>query len=428
MNNILKRAYAQYAGDSLKKNSTLLILGQAVSTAAGFLFWIICAHAFRPSQIGFAASLLSYAGLAATFTGLGLSNTLIRFLPTSTRKGGLLTGSIAIVLLASVIGGLTELAGLRTFAPRLSFVSSSAFLSLMLVLLVVGSNVSSLLDSTLLAFRKANLVLGKSVLVNSLRLIMPLFVVALGLSGIISIYATVFWAGILYGLFIVFRVLLPRESFMPALQELTKHRSYTLSNYLGGMLGALPGTLTPIIILAKLGPTSAAYYYMPMQVAAFLGILSSSVSQALISETSQSNNPESDRIHFRSALLHLYRLLIPAVACLLAAGWFILRAYGPAYAANGFGPLAVLILTSLLVGLNWLGDTWLNIKKRHQAYFYMNAFNAAAVVAGVYLMAGKGLLYAALGALLGQAISAAVYIVIFARSQLLSLALFTNTR
>lgn len=399
-----------------------------MSTAAGFFFWIICAHTFQTRQVGLATSLISYVGLAASLTSFGLSNTILRFLPTSKRKGGLIVGSILVVLIASLLGGLVEVLELHRFIPRLGFVDSSILLSAMLIFLVIGTNVSALMDSVLLAFRKAKFVLGKSVLISGLRLSLPFFVAAFGLSGILAIYAGVFWVGIVYGLAITFFVLLPRGSLKPTVNDIISHRAYSASNYLGGMLGLLPSTLAPIIILIKLGPSSAAYYYMPMQVSAFLSILSSSVSQALISETSQTDDSSAARAHFRNALIHLYRLLVPAVGALLVAGWFILRAYGPAYAANGFMPLVILALASLLVGINWLGDTWLNIQKRHKAYFYMNAFNAVAVVAAIYFMASKGLAYAALGALLGQAVSSIVYLVIFGRDQLFSPVLASRTR
>ena len=83
--------------------------------------------------------------------------------------------------------------------------------------------------------------------------------------------------------------------------------------------------------------------------------------------------------------------------------------------------MIIIIISGLFVGLNWLGDTWLNITKRHKDYFLMNAFNSIAVVGSVYLFSKHGLVAVAFGWLIGQIISAAVYVLIFARNQLLSL-------
>jgi O-antigen/teichoic acid export membrane protein len=404
--------------DSLRRNASLLIISQALSTGAGFLFWLINARLFQASQIGLATALISFAGLVATFTNLGLANTIIRFLPTSKRRSGLVTGSILVIASLSVLGGLIASVSVKTFIPRLSLIQSSAFLSCALLMLIVGMNLSSFLDNVLLAFRKSSYILTKAAIVNILRLVLPFFMITLALNGIIATYVIVFTAGIVFSSVVVWK-LLPKESRKPNLSELIQHHDYMISNYFGGMLGVLPGALIPIIVLGKLGAASAAYFYMPMQIAAFLGILSSSVSQSFMSESAQADNLTAHRAHFRNALVHLYRLLIPAALILSIAGWPILRIYGATYAAQGFVPLIILASASLFIGINWLGDTWLNIQKQSRAYFYMNALNALCVVGSVYVFAQHGLTATAIGWLVGQVISASVYLVIFARAQLL---------
>ena len=106
---------------------------------------------------------------------------------------------------------------------------------------------------------------------------------------------------------------------------------------------------------------------------------------------------------------------------LIIVGWPVLRIYGLQYANAGYPVLVVLALSSLFVGINWLGDTWLNINKRSREYFLMNAFNALLVVGFVRLFAPHGLVLVAAGWLCGQALSTVVYLVIFARGQLLPL-------
>jgi O-antigen/teichoic acid export membrane protein len=184
------------------------------------------------------------------------------------------------------------------------------------------------------------------------------------------------------------------------------------------MCGILPGTLTPLIVLDKLGPAEAAFFYIPMQLAVFLGIIASSTCQALLAETARTNSFAAQRRLVLRAAKHLYRLLVPAALGLSLFGWIVLRVYGAAYALHGFLALGVLCLASLLVAVNWLGDTWLNIQKKPVAYFLMNALNALTVVGSVYGLAGHGLLGVAIGWAVGQALSAAVYVAVFARGYL----------
>ena len=80
--------------DSLRRNSSLLILSQAINAGAAFLFWIICARLFTTTEVGLAVAIVAFSSLVSTFTNLGLPNTVIRFLPTSKRPGGLFTCSV----------------------------------------------------------------------------------------------------------------------------------------------------------------------------------------------------------------------------------------------------------------------------------------------------------------------------------------------
>ncbi len=182
----------------------------------------------------------------------------------------------------------------------------------------------------------------------------------------------------------------------------------------------------PVIVLTRLGPAAAAYYYMPAQIALFLSVVCNSISQALISEASQTDDPIIHRQIFRKAAKHQYQLLVPIIITLCIAGWPILRIYGKSYVSHGLVPLIILAISALVVGVNWLGDTWLNVNKRSRDYFLMNAFNSLAVVVAVYIFAAHVLVPAALGGLIGQCVSAVGYLLIFGRSHLFDLRAATS--
>lgn len=412
--------YRHFMHDSMRRNSSLLIISQAVLAGSLFLFWVISAHLFPVTTVGLATSFISFGVLVSTFTNLGLPNTVIRFLPTSKRRAGLFTASVILVAISSLIGGVVGLVLIEHLIPKLSFIHSSLFLSIALLLLVSGTAVSALLDGTLMAFRKGEYVLIKAMITNLPRIFLPFFVIGAGLKGITGVYVVTLIIGILINFVTIFSKLLRSERLEPTLAEVTKYRTYAFSNYFGGMFGVLPSTVVPIIVLSRLGAAPAAYFYMPMQMAFFLSVVCNAISQALIAETSQTNNEKKHIVYFKKALRHQYQVLIPTIALLCLAGWPILRIYGKDYAAHGFIPLLILAGSGLIVGINWLGDTWLNVKKRSRDYFLMNAFNSLAVVGFVYAFSSHGLVAVAFGWLVGQLVSATVYLVVFARSHLLS--------
>jgi O-antigen/teichoic acid export membrane protein len=279
-----------------------------------------------------------------------------------------------------------------------------------------------------MAFRRGQYILWKTLLVNLPRTVLPFFVVSFGLRGIVSVYVVMLLFGISYNLYTILRKLLKSQSLLPVLDEVLKHRNYSIANYFGIIFAILPGTLLPIIVLDRLGATDAAYFYMPMQIAVFLNYIPGSTSQALISESSQSEDTSRYKDHFTNALLHSYRLLLPVALLLVAIGWPLLRLYGSSYVHAGYALLILLIGSMGFVTINYLGDTWLNIQKRSMAYFLMNAFNAIVVVGLAYLLSDHGLVGIGFGWLAGQALSAAVYLIIFGRNHLVSTPFGVATR
>jgi len=418
---IVTKFYNNIKNDSLRRSSLLLILAQLTNAGGLFFFWIINARLFSASFVGLATAFVSFGVLAATFTNLGLPNTIIRFLPKSKQPGGFFTFTLTLVSLSSMLGGYIALKLVSHIAPRLDFINDSTSLEIIFVLLVMSTAISALLDGTLVSFRKGELVLTKSVIVNIPRLVLPFFALAAGVRGITSIFTITLLLGIGYNLVTIIGKLLSSHSLRPDLGLVLQHKAYATSNYLGGLFGVLPITVVPLIVLNVLGSASAAYFYMPMMIAAMISLICNSISQALIAECAQTDDADKQKHYFRRAMKHQYQLLVPLIAVLTLIAWPVLSIYGHAYAHNGFLPLIILIISGLFVGLNWLGDTWLNITKRHKDYFLMNAFNSIAVVGSVYLFSKHGLVAVAFGWLIGQIISAAVYVLIFARNQLLSL-------
>lgn len=414
--------------DAMRRNSMLLILAQLTSAAGLFFFWIINARLFSAGNVGLATSFINFGILIAAFTNLGLPNTIIRFLPKSKQAGGLFSAALSLVTLSSFVGGIVALKLLPLVAPKLDFVTASAGLEILLVLLIMTTAIGALLDGTLVSYRKGELVLAKSIITLLPRLILPFLAIEAGVRGMTGVYIVTLLLGVGYNLIIIIGRLLPaNESLKPALGQVMVHKAYATSNYLGGLFGILPITVVPIIVLNRLGPESAAYFYMPLMIAAMISLICNAISQALISECSHTDDLDIQRDHFKNALKHQYQLLLPLVAVLMLAGWPILSIYGHQYAVNGFMPLLIMVLAGLVVGLNWLGDTWLNITKRSRDYFLMNAFNALAVVGSVYLFSKHGLVAVAIGWLVGQLISAAVYVLIFARNQLIGFLKFNKS-
>lgn len=422
INTVIHRIRKHFFDNSLRRNSSYLILGQLVNAGTVFLFWIICARLFTTSNVGLATSIISFGGLIAAFTSLGLPNTVARFMASSKNKSGLLAGSLILVFMASIIGIFVAVILIGYISPKLSFIRDNNLLIGLFFLLILGNAISPITDGVLMSFRRGEYVLMRAITMSIPKLIFPFLAVGLALNGIIAIHVFTLCIGVTFSLYVITRKLLLGHSFNPQFKDIASHRSYVTSNYFGGMFGILPSTLVPLLVLNNLGAEQAAYFYIPMQMAMLLSIISSSTSQALISETSQLDNDnwESHRVHFISALKHLFALLIPAMVGLALLGWPLLRVYGANYANNSYILLLLLIVSSSFVAINWLGDSLLNMQKRTRAYFLMNGLNSILVLVAVYVGTLYGLIGVGIGWLIAQALSAVLFTLFFIRKQILA--------
>jgi len=411
-------AYRYFTRDSLHRNSTFLILSQGMNAGSAFLFWMIWARRSSVQTVGLATALISLGALAASFTHLGLPTTVIRFLPTSRHKAGLLGASLMVVTVMSLVGAAVTVAIVGIVAPDLSIVRSSVALTVLLVLLIVGNSLNPLLDNATMAFKKGQYIVVKAMVIGVLRILLPLVMVTGTLREVVASYVGLIVVSVIFGLTVVKARLFRSQRLTPRLREIVTHRSFAANNYLGGMVGILPSTLVPIVVLNSLGAAQVAFLYIPMQLATFLGIISGSASQVLISEAAQHDRPDVHAQQLVRSARHLFALLVPAATATAVFGWFVLKIYGDAYATPGYAPLVILCAASLFVGANWIGDTWLIVKRRMIAFVLMNTVNSLLVVGSVLILSGHGLVWAATGWLLGQVASAVIYAMIFARDQL----------
>lgn len=424
--NLVIKTYRHFMQDSLRRNSSLLVIAQAVNAVGALLFWVIAARLFPSDQVGLAVSFISFAALLSAFTNLGLPSTILRFLPRSHWKGGMVSAAILLVIVASAIGGFVGSNLIGLFVPKLFIVGHDNFLAFLLIAFVMLNGISALLDSTLLSFRKGQYVLAKAVIINFPRVSLPFIVVSLAARGLIFAYVVALFIGVSYNLIIITARLLHDQSFRPKIGKLLSHRSYAIGNYFGGILGVLPGTIVPIIVLDRLGAGSAAFFYIPLQIVGFLSIIASSTSQVLLSETSQKDSSEDINFQIVKAIKHLYSLLLPAVIGLIIIGWPMLMLFGRAYAVNGYLPLIIMIIASIFVAINWLGDTMLNIQRRALAYFIMNTLNAVLVVVFVYIVSARGLAAVSIAWMAAQFVSALMYLLFFGQNQISAFLLRDN--
>ena len=383
------KTYRHFMHDSLRRSSSFLLISAAVGAIFSFGFWLICAHLTSSRQIGYAVTLTAYVSLISTIATLGLTNAVIRFLPNHKDKDTYFSTVLAITLISSAAIGALLITSIRYLSPKLGFAIANPEIFGLLLFIAVISSVGSIADASLLAQKDTKNILIKALWSHPLRILLPFVFIDLKLVSILVIYAITLFIGTAFEFYILYKHHHKRRSI--DLSSLFNTYQFTAGNFAGTIFGVLPATLVPAIVLNRLGPSLAAYFYIAMQFSSFLSLICSSSAQAFLSEASNDKDAGAYMHHLVKAFKNLYSLLIPAALLMALIGTQILRFYGYDYYSHGAILLILLCISSLFIGINWLGDSLLNVQKRPFAYGAMNAINAIFVVVMVYAFANRGL-------------------------------------
>jgi len=103
--------------------------------------------------------------------------------------------------------------------------------------------------------------------------------------------------------------------------------------------------LLPVLVVARLGAGSNAYFYITWMIGSVFFMVSPSISQALFAESVR------DVVGLRPTVVKAFRiaalLLIPAMVAMVAGGKLILAIFGQAYVSSGYVLLVLLAISAM---------------------------------------------------------------------------------
>src|SRR5437660_7471000 len=128
------------------------------------------------------------------------------------------------------------------------------------------------------------------------------------------------------------------------------------------------------MVLNKLGPSAAAFYYIDMMIVNLLYVIPFASAQSLFAEGSYD---EAKLISHAKKAAKLNLLLIgPASLVLLLAGHFVLSVYGHTYASDGTILLQILVLSAVFVTANYIYAAMFKVTQGKLAIIIMSALGA----------------------------------------------------
>jgi len=377
----------QTATTPLYSNAFYLMLNTGVTSFLGFFFWMIVARFYTEAEVGFSSAIISAISLLAVISLAGLNVSLVRFLPHSDKPPELINSCYTLSgLISLVIAGIC-VAGVGFWSPVLVFVKQNAVFTAAFVVFALLWTLSSLVDSTFVAGRRAGFVLSKNTIYSVLKLPLPiLFVPFFHTFGIVASWGIALAVALAVSIFLFLPKVQGSYKPVPALRfSLLKDMwRYSGGNYLANLFMACPAYILPLMVVNILSAEKNAYFYIGWMMAGLLFAIPGAISTSLFAEGSHFEDKLKENV--TRSLKFTYLLLIPAAIVLVLVGKWLLLAFGQSYSANALHLLWVLSLSSLPLALSYIYTGILLVMGRIKELIAIWGFIALGTLLASYLV------------------------------------------
>jgi O-antigen/teichoic acid export membrane protein len=388
--------------DGLVRNSFLLMANLVLGASVGFVFTLLAARLYAPSELGVSTSALSAVTLVTNLSGLGLGYSLVRMLPTAQDPDRMLDTALATLLVAvpSVLGVFLLV---PAASGELIRVGDSGVIVALLVGTVVGA-IQGTFETAFVAHRRPAAILAANGVAGALRLALLFVLLPVGALG-------PFWAqtaALGCSLAILAVVLTRHRGRSPRLavhrRSVSELWRFSAGQYVANLIGGLPAMTIPLVVLSQLGRSAVAYWYVAYSMASLFFTLPGVVSRSLLAEGASAERGRL-RLLAKGAGL-IAAVMLPVLTVAWVAAPLVLRLYGGSYVDGATTVLRYLLVSGVLVSANYVLGTVLFLATRVAVAAVVNAANAAVVLTFI-LWRGHGLDDVGLAWLLGEVVNVA---------------------
>ena len=411
----LKNKIKAHLRVSLYRNAYYLMAGSAAAALLGFVFWIVVARYYSPSDVGLAGALISAMQMLATLSTLGFDIGLIRFLPEERDKQGVINSCLTIPGILSIVLAVIFISGLALWTPKLLFIQENLIYLLCFVIFTVINCLFSIQRSIFIAFRSANFNFIIRILASGIKIALPVILVFFGAFGIFSSMGIALCITVLIGILLI-RKVLPGYRPLPMFrrQVINRISYFSFGNYIAGFINSAPIYILPLMVLSLLGAEINAYFYIAFNISQIVFMLPVATSMSLFAEGS--NTPEEIRSNTMRAVKLTLTLMLPLIAIILLFGDKILLFFGKEYSESASNLLSILVLSGIPLVIIEPYIAIKRVQKQVKPIIYTWIFFAIVTLGASYLLTTKmGLIGAGIGWLLGTGLTAVITTTVLVR-------------
>ncbi|GAA2748160.1 MULTISPECIES: lipopolysaccharide biosynthesis protein [Kitasatospora] len=334
--------------EPLLRNGHILAASSLVAAGLGSIFWILSTRSYSAENVGRSYAALSAATFLSTLGSFNLGDVLVRFVPTAgrhTRHLVLRCYTVSITFSALAAGVFLLL--VPTIAPGLAFLRDP-LVAAAFVAATAGYSVFVLQDGALTGVRRTGWVLAENAMfaVAKVALLATCAALALG-SGILVSWAAALVVAIVITNTALFARAIPahQRAARPDARPPERVMRWATSDYVGNLSTIGTYSVVPLMVLNHLGAGHSAYYSLAFIIADTLYAVAFAMGHSLVVEGARdpARLAELGRRMLRNSVL----LLSAAAAVVVVGAPWILRLFGPEYAANGTTVLRLMALSTV---------------------------------------------------------------------------------
>jgi O-antigen/teichoic acid export membrane protein len=325
-----------------------LVLNTAATGALGVAFWIVAARLFPTEAVGRDSVLIVTMMTISTICQVNTTNLFVRFLPEQTRPARLILLGYGVSCALAIVLGVIAMIVLPRLSDDLSGLGLHSGLGWLWMLSLALWGIFCLQDAALTGLRHAPWVPVENTIFGLLKLLcLPVFLVLGATYGIFlawvlpMVLLLVPVNAIVFGRATRRHVPAEPEGGRQGFRSREVRRflllDYTSAAFLQGLY-----TVLPLLVLALLGSSESAYFWIPFSLITAIDMMSLSIATSMTVEGSFAQAELAALA--RMAVRRFAFLVLGGAAALSIAAPIVLSLFGPDYAANGTGVLRVLTI------------------------------------------------------------------------------------
>jgi O-antigen/teichoic acid export membrane protein len=333
------------------RNGVALIAAKVLTMGLGFVFWVLAARLYEPHDVGVAAGVVAAMMLCTQLALLGVGSAFITHFPA--RKDGpadLLDTAISSVVALGIVWSAAFLLLAGGAFRQLDVAATHPVFAILFVATAVFGTIGILLDQVATALRRGEQALIRNGVCAVATVALLALAAAMGhSSGAQAIFLPWAAAGLVATAVGVQQLRWAIPGYRPraaADRRLARELVSTgLPNYVLTLAERAPGLILPVLVAELLSPAANATWYAVWMMAWVVYIVPIQVGMTIFAEVA--HDPRSFGASVRRGVLCSLAIGTAGALVLGAGAHVALSILGASYAADGAGPLRVLLLAVL---------------------------------------------------------------------------------